>query len=183
MERIYKVPEHRIEEYSKRESLRKIKIIAKITSVIMLLLLIFILVKGLPFFLFALFFGVFSALILLMYVIMPFQIGNIEKMKVYILDSNKIEVILNKRGLNTLNQIGAERVNTKYGQNIEQKININSLKYTQLRKNDIKFVCKVYNIFNENGIILLPQEVDNYESLVHFLRNNSEEFRLEDKTI
>lgn len=109
-----------------------------------------------------LFFGVFF--------LFSFFQQNIHLAKRFIIDANTIYQIQDAQATNLANDIILSRLERKSGQQRNQTIPVYNIKSISITKNKATIKSVDFNIWNANGRIQIPREVNDYEEVVAQLK-------------
>jgi len=178
------IPYDLINPYARKVTLKAIKLVGIICTLLILLGII-----SLPFKESGIEMNVLNIILLILQAIISFVIliaslyilflfwvylkSDFTSNKTYSINKKRIESKINYHQLNMINKFGYRRNKLKWGTNFSPSILITDIRKTKVFKSEIKF----YEGLTTQ--IIIPQEVDRYNEIIDFVKSNAEIFKLE----
>lgn len=172
------INEQLISKYVNREGIQKMKITSIMFALFLLGMFIFsysyrvhgIIMPPLAM--------MFLFILLIIYIMSLSQIEDQIRFSYFSITEEAISKFLDKEKLNLVNQIGIARIESKYGANFNQKIYFDEIFDTIISENEIRITSNHYNFFTNNGRIVIPKEVNDFETIKQYVIENAEKFKL-----
>ncbi|MFK7747027.1 MAG: hypothetical protein AB8B65_01420 [Kordia sp.] len=121
---------------------------------------------------------ILCAIILIVYFLSFIQLKNIAQKTTYFISETKIEKIVSTNELNFANQLAQARQERRYGVKANQSFPIHEIESTKIKPNEIVIKSFDYNLFTFNGKIVIPKEINDYNSVKAFILANAKKFKL-----
>jgi hypothetical protein len=98
----------------------------------------------------------------------------------YILTINDKAIIktIDREKLSGLTSLSASYNNSKSGVELDCIIPYSKINYTSINQNKITIESDFYDIFNGNGKIIIPKEIEDYDTILDFIKQNKTKFKL-----
>lgn len=168
-----------IDEYVERETLKKMKISSIVFFIFFLFLFAFTYSYGVHNFIMPMFCFFILIILISIYFSSMSQIKNLINLTYFTISEDSVSKSIDKEKLNLMNKVGVSRNEFKYGMKYNETIKFTEIQSTSITKNEIKIYSIHYDFFTSEGQILLPKEVENYESIKSEIIKNSEIYKLE----
>lgn len=106
-----------------------------------------------------------------------FSNTNIASSYLFVIDDKEKALIktLKTENLSLTNQLGAKRAARKYGTKHHQIIYFSEVSSIEIKKAGIDIISKNYDLWNGNGKISIPEELENYQEVLKKMENLREE--------
>jgi len=174
----YKIDNELADDYAKRESKKKAKIMSIVMFVFLGILFYFTYSSGIYKIILLPITIVFALAIGLVYALSLNQLKEQIELTVFTITDEEITKQLDKSNLNLINKIGLARIEARYGVKLNQTIRITDIDTTEISENEITISSNNFNALNENGKIVLPKELANYATLKADIIANSKKYRV-----
>lgn len=174
----YSLKKEKIDDYVKRETIKKMKIISIFLFVFLIIMLVFTSsyevsnIIMLPLFLF------FILILGVIYASSLSQVKEIIELTVFVFSEESVSKILDVEKLGLMNKIGISRNEYRYGIKLNQTIKFSEIKSTSINENEITIMSLDYDFFTANGKISIPKEIENYKSIKSEILTNSDKYKV-----
>jgi len=95
----------------------------------------------------------------------------------FTLNEDSISRLVDWGKLNTFHKIRAKRASSKYGTSLEQKIDWTDIDSIKIKETEIKVISNKANPLNQNGIIIIPCELEMFKQVVEYFSSNKSKFK------
>lgn len=169
-----KIDPNKIEAYAQKVTLNKLKITSIVFGGFSILLLIIL--KFHPFaFIFPI---VYVFLTLLIYIFSKEAAKNMaESLEIMITD----EAVIyhhSKNSLNGMVNLSMEINNMRFGSKFDKVFPFSKIEYTTLKEDHIAITSTDVSLFDENNLIKIPSECEDYEKIIELIQSNPKKFKL-----
>lgn len=126
------------------------------------------------------------AFIFIIIIAFIYTTNNIQKQNIAVetyieINEQSISRYINKEKLNIINQIGMARNEYKYGVKYNQTILFKDISSTQINEHEIKITAVYYDLLTQEGLIIIPCELINYDEIKSMIKTNAELFKVENR--
>lgn len=174
----HSIREEKIDSYVKRETTRNIKLVGGTMAVFVLLMFMFTYSYGVHGIIMLPFTLMMSVITLFIYMFSFNQIGNIAKKTTFFVTATKVEKLLAADELNYVNQFAHARNEARYGAKTNQSFPVSEIESTVIKPHEIVIKSYDYNIFNGNGKIIIPQEINDFHTVKQFISEHPKKFKI-----
>ncbi|MCH2196058.1 hypothetical protein [Kordia sp.] len=112
------------------------------------------------------------------YIFSFIQIRNIASKTFFNITETIVEKVVVKEELNWTNQFAQNRLEKKYGEKANRSFLTHEIETTKITPNDIIVKSYDYNLFNANGKIVIPKEINDFHKVKAFILAHPEKFKI-----
>ena len=77
-----------------------------------------------------------------------------------------------------MQRIRAERANARYGAKLNQTIKFDQIESTEVNEYEVLIRSADVNLLNENGLIKIPSELENFSEIKNLFTSDPQKFKL-----
>lgn len=174
----YIIKDTELSAYVNREAKRRIILIASLMSVFIFLFFLFTYSYGVHGIIMPPFASLTIVIVIFIYLLSFNQIRNIAQKTTFYISDQKVEQKIATSELNLVNQFAQARAKTRYGMKLNHSFPIHQIESTVIKPNEIIIKSYDYNLFNGNGKIIIPKEIDGFSMVKKFILEHAEKFKL-----
>lgn len=174
----YTIKEEHIDNYVNREVHRNIIMTGSIMAGFVLLMFFFTYSYGVHGIIMLPFSIMMTVILLFIYMASFNQIGNIARKTTFYISEERVSKKLATDELNYINQFAQARNESRYGVKANQSFPIKQIESTVIKENEIIIKNYDYNIFNGNGKIVIPKEMESFQTVKKFILEHKAKFKV-----